>query len=367
MFDRRLLECFNWGFLGLMLTLVGAGLLTLYSAVTAGESDPQIMAYYKQMVWYGVGLTLMLVTFFFDYRLLDRWAYLVWAVCIVLLIAVLFYGKYVGGSRRWLALGSVSVQPSELIKVGMVVVLARCYSRNLDMRGLTPRDLFRPAILVAVPFGLIINQPDLGTGLLMVLIAASMTAFVKIERKTMISIVVAGVVAVPMVWGLLKDYQRRRILTFLDPDRDPLGAGYHIIQSKIAIGSGMATGKGLFKGTQSSLSFLPEQHTDFIFSVWAEEMGFIGAAALIMALLLVILWGLNVAYGCRDAFGIILCVGATSVIFWQTMINIAMVMGLMPVVGMPLPFISYGGSSTITIILCMSILLNVSMRRFVVE
>ena len=203
--------------------------------------------------------------------------------------------------------------------------------------------------------------------MMILLIAASMTMFVKIERRTFIAILTACIVSGPMVWFFLKGYQKQRILTFLSPDRDPLGAGYHIIQSKIAIGSGMISGRGFLKGTQNALSFLPEQHTDFIFSVLAEEWGFIGSSVVILMFLFLIVWGLNIANGCRDNFGTILAVGITAMIAWQVVINIGMVMGLMPVVGVPLPFVSYGGSSIVTMMICIGILLNISMRRFQFE
>ena len=215
---------------------------------------------------------------------------------------------------------------------------------------------------------LIVMQPDLGTALVVVLIAASMTVFVKIEKRLFLSMIVACGVTVPLIWMFfLKGYQKQRILTFLNPDRDPLGAGYHIIQSKIAIGSGMFTGKGFLKGTQNALSFLPEQHTDFILSVLAEEWGFVGSVTVLLLYLLLIGWGVKIAYGCRDSFGTIMSVGITSMIFWQVFINVGMVMGLMPVVGVPLPLISYGGSSVVTTLIGIGILMNVSMRSFIVE
>lgn len=229
------------------------------------------------------------------------------------------------------------------------------------------RELFTPFVLAIIPFFLIVKQPDLGTGMIVLLIAGSMTVFVKIERRSLLCIITSCTIAVPLVWFLLKGYQKRRILTFLDPDRDPLGAGYHVIQSKIAIGSGMISGKGFLKGTQNALAFLPEQHTDFIFSVLAEEWGFIGAFILLCLFLIFIIWGLNIAYRCREPFGTIIAVGVTAMIFWQVFINIAMTMGLMPIVGVTLPFISYGGSSVITTMICVGLLLNISMRRFLAE
>jgi rod shape determining protein RodA len=231
-----------------------------------------------------------------------------------------------------------------------------------------PDCQIRPLILVCIPFTLIVKQPDLGTAMVVLLIATSMTLFVKIEKRTLLSLASLCITAGPVVWFFgLRGYQKQRILTFLDPEGDPLGAGYHIIQSKIAIGSGTLFGRGFRKGVQNILSFLPEQHTDFIFSIMAEEIGFIGSLIVILIFMILIIWGLNIAYRCRDAFGAILSVGITSMIFWHVFINIAMVMGLMPVVGVPLPFISYGGSATISTMICIGILLNVSMRRFMID
>jgi rod shape determining protein RodA len=284
-----------------------------------------------------------------------------------MLISVLVFGKYVGGSRRWLILGPISIQPSELVKISIIAILAHYYSKDAYTRGFTLRELIRPFVLTMIPIVLIVRQPDLGTAMLIVLIAAAMTIFVKIERRSLIYLIVTSSVIIPLIWFFLKAYQKQRILVFLDPDRDPLGAGYHIIQSKIAIGSGMIGGKGYLKGTQNALSFLPEEHTDFIFSVLAEEWGFIGSILLIVFFFVLIFWGLNVAMKCREPFGTILSVGITSMIFWQALINIGMAMGLMPVVGVPLPFVSYGGSSVLTTAIGIGLLLNVSMRRFLLD
>ena len=272
-----------------------------------------------------------------------------------------------GGSRRWLLIGPITMQPSEPAKVAVIIVLARYFSKLVNTEGLNLRELLRPLILTVIPFVLIVKQPDLGTALLILLIAVSVTVLVKIETRTFLYIMVFCTTTLPMIWFFLKGYQKQRILTFLNPERDPLGAGYHIIQSKIAIGSGMIYGKGFLKGTQNALSFLPEHHTDFIFSIMAEEWGLVGAGLLLFIFFLLIIWGLNVARVCRDPFGIILSFGITAMVFWQAIINIGMVMGLMPVVGVPLPFISYGGSSAITMMICIGILINISMRQFVHE
>ena len=366
MFDRRLVQNFDWSLLGLALILGFLGLVTLYSAVTAGTQAPQ-MEYYKQLVWYFVGLIFLVISFLFNYKTFDRWGYIIYILCISLLVGVLILGEGSKGAMRWLRFGFFSIQPSEPVKIAVIIILARYYSKHTNTAGLTLRELINPFLLTIIPFILIVKQPDLGTAIMIVLIAGSMTVFVKIERRSFLYLIVSSIISVPLVWFFLREYQKARILTFLNPDRDPLGTGYHIIQSKIAIGSGMISGKGFLKGTQNALSFLPEQHTDFIFSVFAEEWGLIGSVIILIIFLILIIKGLNVAYRCREPFGTILSVGITAMIFWQVIINIGMVMGLIPVVGVTLPFISYGGSSLISIMICIGILINVSMRRFMVE
>jgi rod shape determining protein RodA len=368
MIDRRLIKNFHWGLLAATLVLAAMGVVTLYSAVNADAAAAPSRLHLKQMIWYAMGLGAMIAGFTVNYKTLERWAPVLYGLCVLMLVAVLVIGRTAGGSRRWLALGPVFVQPSELAKIVVALMLARHYAKEVTTRGFVFQELIWPMAITGLPFFLIVRQPDLGTAMLVLLIALSMTFFVKIERRTTIGIFAFGAVALPVVWHFfLKGYQKQRILTFLDPGRDPLGAGYHIIQSKIAIGSGMLTGKGFLQGTQNALSFLPEQHTDFIFSVMAEEWGFAGGMALLVVFLLLIVWGLNVAAESREPFGIILAVGLTAMIFWHVTINIGMVMGLMPVVGVPLPFVSYGGSSLMTTMLCVGLLINIRMRRFVAD
>jgi rod shape determining protein RodA len=367
MIDRRLVEYFDWGMLSLTVIIAAMGLVALYSAVHAGLVTTQAGLFTRQLIWYGAGALMMITAFSFNYKTYERWGYLIYFFCIGLLVAVLFFGKYVGGSKRWLAFGPVSLQPSEIVKLGVVIILAKYYARVSTTKGVNFKELLTPFIFTALPFVLIVRQPDLGTAMVLVLIAASITLYIKIERRTLICLVTGAMLTVPMVWLMLKGYQKQRILTFLNPDRDPLGSGYHIIQSKIAVGSGMLLGKGFLKGTQNALDFLPEQHTDFIFTVLAEEWGFVGAVIVLMVFLLLILWGLWIAQRSRDAFGRILAVGVTAMMAWQVCINVGMVMGLLPVVGVTLPFISYGGSSVITMMIGVGLLLNVSMRRFLFE
>lgn len=366
MFDRRLIENFDWGFLGVIFLICATGLVILYSAVTAGfNGDGVHVLFKKQAIWMGAGFVIMMGSLIIDFRELDKLNLFIYILCIGLLVSTYLFGQMGGGSRRWLVLGAVRMQPSELMKISLIISLAAVYSDNVSQEGLGFRNLIRPAILCLIPFGLIVNQPDLGTGLLLLLIAASITLFVKVEKKVFYTLAGVGLSIVPLVWFFgLKEYQKGRILTFLDPDRDPLGAGYHIIQSKIAIGSGMITGKGFLEGTQNKLNFLPEQHTDFILSVLAEEWGLVGCGVLLILYFVLLFWGLNIAYACRNMFGSLLAFGITTMIFWQIFINIGMVMGLMPVVGVPLPLISYGGSSVVTNMVGFGILLNISMRKF---
>jgi rod shape determining protein RodA len=366
MIDRRLLEHFDWVLLCLVLVLGGIGILTLYSAATANAEMVGMKGavYLKQCSWFGIGTGVMLGMVVFSYRWLNRFAFPIYALSLVLLVLVLFVGKEVSGSQRWLVLGPVSFQPSELMKITLVIMLARYFSEGISNKGFSLRELWKPMLWTLVPFVLIARQPDLGTGLILLLIAGSMTLFVRIERRSLICLTAAGIAASVTAWFFLKDYQRQRIFSFLDPQGDPLGAGYHIIQSRIAVGSGQLFGKGFLQGTQNALSFLPEQHTDFIFSVLAEEWGFLGSAVIVVLFFFVVLWGLTIAVRSREPFGTILAVGFTSMIFWQAFINVAMVLALLPVVGVPLPLISYGGSSMMTTMCAMGILLNISMRRF---
>lgn len=366
MIDRRLVEHFDWVLLGLTLVLQGIGILTLYSAVNAGADVAGLIGplYVKQAYWFGIGATGMVAMVFFNYRWLHRWGVLIYATCVLLLVVVALAGRDISGSRRWLVFGGVSFQPSEVVKIAVPIMLARYFSDRVSATGMTPKDLWKPLLWVSIPFGLIVTQPDLGTALIVALIAGSMALFVKIERRCLLGLGGVSAVLAGVGWFFLKGYQRQRIAIFLDPEKDPLGAGYHIIQSKIAVGSGMLTGKGFLQGTQNALSFLPEQHTDFIFSVLAEEWGFLGSALFIIIYLFIVAWGLNIAMRSKEPFGTILAVGITSMMFWQALINIAMALGLLPVVGVTLPLVSYGGSSLVSTLLGIGILLNISMRRF---
>ncbi len=365
MFDRRLVQNFDWLLLALVLLIAAIGIVNLYSAGYNRTPEGATPVFIKQMYWLGLGLGVMLFTLLYDYRHYEKLAYPLFILSIILLIGVMVAGKMVSGSRRWLALGPFTFQPSELAKLAIILVLARYFHKRPQLTPLILKDLLAPLALVLVPVLIIIKQPDLGSGLLVLMVAGAVILFAGVHWRTLMICALTLFLAAPAAWPFLKDYQKQRILTFLDPEKDPLGAGYHIIQSKIAVGSGQFWGKGFLQGTQSQLYFLPEQHTDFVFSVFAEEWGFVGSALLLLFYSGLILWGLQIARTCKDRFGQFLAVGVTALLFWQIFINMCMVTGLMPVVGIPLPLLSYGGSSLITTMLALGILLNIRMRRFV--
>jgi rod shape determining protein RodA len=362
MFDRRLVQNFDWLLLGWVVLITAAGIVNLYSAGYNRTGGTPL--YIKQVYWLAVGLVLMFMTLLYDYRHLEKLGYPAYLLSIILLVGVMLGGKTVSGSRRWLPLGPFAFQPSELAKIAIILVLATYFHRRPRLEKMRLKELLLPGVLVLIPVALIIKQPDLGSGILVTLVAATLILFVGVNWRTLAALALSLALASPFIWSLLKDYQRQRVLTFLNPEHDPLGAGYHIIQSVIAVGSGQFWGKGFLQGTQSQLYFLPEQHTDFVFSVFAEEWGFVGCAVLLLLFTGLALWGLTVARDCKERFGQLLALGVTALIFWQVCINLCMVTGFMPVVGIPLPLFSYGGSSLITTLLGVGILLNIRMRRY---
>jgi rod shape determining protein RodA len=364
MIDRRLLTNIDWMLVCLVVTISLLGILNIYSA-TAPYKIIATPYYIKQFYWLLVGMTIALSVCMLDYHILEDFSYWFYALLILLLVAVLVVGRRSMGATRWLNLGLFNIQPSELMKIVIIITFARFFNGFQLTGGLAVKDMLFPLGILAIPALLIMKQPDLGTAILVILIAVSMTAYRGLRWSTVITFVL---VTIPMAWigwgHFLRPYQKNRILDFLDPERSRLGSGYHIIQSKIAVGSGGVIGKGFLKGTQSQLRFLPEQHTDFAFSVFAEEWGFAGCFLLIILYLSLVLWGLNIARRCNDRFGSLLAVGVTAMLFWHIVINMGMVIGMFPVVGVPMPFFSYGGTSMITSMVGIGILQNISMRRF---
>lgn len=363
MFDRRLVTHFDWTYLLLILLISAIGIANLYSATSSWTTATQPV-YLKQCYWLGLGLILVVLVCLLDYRHLEYLSLPLYGGTLLLLLLVLLIGRTSMGATRWLSLGGFSVQPSEIMKIVIIIILARYFSERALLRGFALRDLLIPGLILGVPSLLIMKQPDLGTAMLILFIGGSMTLFAGVRRATLVFLGLAGIAAAFSGWFLLHDYQKQRILTFLNPERDPLGAGYHIIQSKIAVGSGGFDGMGFMKGTQSQLSFLPERHTDFAFSVFAEEWGLTGGLVLLALYCLIVLWGLHIALRSNDRFGMYLALGVSAMLFWHIVVNLGMVIGLLPVVGVPLPLFSYGGTSMVTTMTGVGLLLNVSMRRF---
>ncbi len=350
---------------GIILAIVG--IVLIYSAaIPMGGVGRSFVI--KQAAWLSLGIVLLILVSFVDYRILERWGLWIYIFILVALISVSIFGRVTAGSRRWIDLGFMRFQPSEFAKLSVVIVLAK--SLGDRRRGpLTDwTEIFRNLGLVIVPVIFVATQPDLGTAIVLFLVAISMMMFVGLTKRIWTTILVLTLVSFPLIYFggkyLLLDYQKRRLMTFLNPDLDPLGAGYQIIQSQIAVGSGGLFGKGFLKGTQNQLMFLPAKHTDFIFAVLSEEWGFVGCMTILVLLMAFMLRGLAISGRARDDFGTMLSVGCISIIFWHVAINVAMVMGVVPVVGVPLSFVSYGGSSLLSSFLVTAILTSVSSRRF---
>ncbi len=365
--DRRLFVNFDWIPLVLVLSISCIGLLNLYSTNYNLAQIGGKPLYVKQIYWILIGLALMVVSASIDYRFIIRYGYVIYFISLLFLFLVFVKGNITHGSQRWLVLWGFSFQPSELMKLTIIIALTKYIADNKIGESYHIKSLAIPFIIVAIPCLLIINQPDLGTALFLFILFFSVILFVGVNRKALILFATSGILLIPICWFFIKDYQRERILTFLNPERDPLGSGYHIIQSIIAIGSGGILGKGFLKGTQSQLKFLPEQQTDFVFSVFAEEWGFVGAVILIFMFLALLLWGFKIARNSRDLAGTLIAFGVTMLVFWGVFINIGMVLGTLPVVGIPLPFLSYGGSSMVVLMMGVGLLINVSMRRFMLQ
>lgn len=367
MMDRRFIANFDWPLLGVVVFISLIGIFNLYSAGHSADNTTQGIFHLRQLCWLALSAVVMVAVLSFDYREIIDWAPWIYGFSMLTLFLVLLVGKTVAGSQRWLGLGVLTFQPSEVAKLATVIMLARYFYRKDIKRGYGLKDLLMPAGIVLLPFVLILKEPDLGTSLLLLLVLGSMVLFIGLKWGTFLTLCGFGLASLPILWSSLKGYQKERLLSFLHPEKDLLGSGYHSFQSKIAVGSGKILGKGYLEGSQSKLNFLPEQHTDFAFSVFAEEWGLIGSVLLLALYFYLILLGLNVAIRSKEKFGTFLAFGIVAIIFWQLVINVGMVIGLMPVVGIPLPLISYGGSSTLITLTGISLLLNIRMRRFMMQ
>ncbi len=364
--DRRLVQNFEWPLLGLVLGVSLVGVVNLISASPEAADGGIPATAWRQLTWLGIGGVAMLAVVIPDYRTLERFALPFYGLCVALLALALIAGPVINGSQRWLILGPVRIQPSELCKLALILLLARALQRRAGSPALDLRELALPGLLVAIPCVLVLRQPDLGTTLLLALVAGTFVLFSRVKVRLLAGLAAAGIGSVGLAWFYyLHDYQKERLLTFLEPERDPLGSAYHAIQSQIAVGSGGMFGRGFLRGPQSQLDFLPEQQTDFVFSVLGEEWGFFGAALVLLLYLAILVRGLMIARASKDAFGAYVALGVVSLFFWGGAINVGMVLGSLPVVGVPLPFLSYGGSSLLTCLLGAGLLMNISMRRYV--
>ena len=347
----------SFSYILLIMILACVGTMTLYSAAN-GSWDPWAI---KHISRFGVTLLLMIGLAMVDIRYYYHGAYLFYFATLFLLVVVEITGHIGMGAQRWINLGLFKIQPSELMKIGMVLFLARYFSFTTMQNIRTIRGILIPVVLTIIPVGLICLQPDLGTALMLLFTATIMMFVVGVQWWKFALVGAAGAALLPIAWNFLHEYQQNRVLTFVDPERDPLGAGYHIIQSKIAFGSGGIFGKGFLHGTQTHLNFLPEKHTDFIFTMFSEEFGMIGSVMLVLLNILVIAMGYIFAFRIRNYFAKLVVIGLNTNYFLYVFINIAMVMGVLPVVGIPLPLISYGGTvmfsimSSFGIILCMKV------------
>ena len=360
--EMRLAQKFwqvNWALIVLVTAVASIGFAMLYSAAN-GNISPWAS---KQIAVFSVGLIMMLVIAVIDIRFWLRYAYVFYALTLGLLVYVEFYGTEINNAQRWIKVGQVQLQPSEFMKIALIMVLAR-YFHRLNVEDIArPHFLILPLLLIAAPVLLIQRQPDLGTALFLVICGGAMFFLAGVRIWKFVVVLTAGVAALPIAWPFLLDYQKDRILTFLSSDADPLKEGYHIMQSKIALGSGGLFGRGFMQGTQSHLKFLPERQTDFIFTMLAEEFGLVGGLGLLGLYSLLLLYGLSIALRCQNQFGRLLAMGVVVVFFLYAFINIAMVMGLIPVVGLPLPLISFGGTAMITVLAGFGFLICVSVHR----
>jgi rod shape determining protein RodA len=349
----------NWGLILLISAISGIGFAMLYSAAN-GNLQPWAS---KQMARFAIAFIPMIAAALIDIRYWYRISYWLYAIALLLVVAVDMRGVIGMGAQRWIDLGVIQLQPSELMKIAVVLALARYFHSLPPENNGRIIDLIVPAGLVMVPVALVLKQPDLGTAMMLLSCGAIVFFLAGVRLWIFGAALVAAAGAAPLVWSMLRDYQRARLYTFLSPDTDPLGAGYHIMQSKIALGSGGLFGKGFMLGTQTHLNFLPERQTDFIFTMIAEEFGLVGGLVLLGLYALVLAYGFTIALRSRNQFGRILGLGLATNFFLYVFINTAMVIGLIPVVGVPLPLISYGGSAMVTVMLGFGLLMNVSIHR----
>ena len=356
---RQKLWQIHWFFILILTVIASIGFVMLYSAA-GGSIDPWAK---RHALRFFVGIMLMVVVAIIDIRVWLRYAYVIYLSIFLLLIAVDLVGAMGMGARRWINIGFFTLQPSELMKIAIVLALARYFHSGSIDDVRRPTFLLLPIFIVVIPAGFVFRQPDLGTSLILLVTAFGMffAAGVRLWKFALFGVL--GLAALPFVWKNLHEYQQNRVLTFLSPESDPLGTGYHIIQSKIAFGSGGLTGRGFLQGTQGHLNFLPEMQTDFIFTMLSEELGLVGGLSLLSLYIILLVYGFAIATRSRSHFGSLLAMGVTITFFLYVFVNMAMVMGLIPVVGVPLPLISHGGTAMLTLLLGFGLMMGVWVHR----
>ncbi|EPY01181.1 rod shape-determining protein RodA [Magnetospirillum fulvum] len=356
---REKLLQLNWSLIALLAAIACIGFATLYSAA-GGSLEPWAL---KQIVRFVVGLSIMIAVAMVDLRFWVRNAYIFYVVAAVLLLLVEIKGTVGMGAQRWIDLGFIQLQPSEIMKITLILALARYFHGATLQEIGRPLFLIPPLIMVLLPAAMVMKQPDLGTAMMLVMSAGAVFFMAGVRMWKFALVAISGLSAIPLAWEFLREYQKKRVLIFLNPEDDPLGAGYHITQSKIALGSGGLFGKGYMGGTQSRLNFLPEKQTDFIFTMFAEEWGMMGGLVLLALYVMLVAFGYAIALRCRSQFGRLMALGITTTFFLYFFINIAMVMGLVPVVGVPLPLISYGGTAMLSLLFGWGLVMSAYIHR----
>lgn len=360
----RARDNFDWTLFLLASSLAVIGVVNLYSATSVTRAALSEL-YIQQLYWLVGGGILATGVAVIDYRHYERFGYALYGFGVVLLILVFVLGKDIRGSSRWIYIGSFSLQPSEFMKIFLIIALAKYLHDDPKSEGRRLTDLAIPAVLAFVPGLLILRQPDLGTALILSLIFVSICALTRIRWRSVATLAIFGTVLLPILWNyVLKDYQKSRVMNFLNPEANLLGSGWQAHHARIAIGNGGVSGQGFLRGTQNQFQFLPDQYSDYPFAVFAEDWGFLGTFVLVSLYAALVLWAVRVAATAKDRFGAVLAIGVGALVFWHAFFNMGMVIGLLPVVGVTLPLFSYGGSSVLTILMGLGLLMNVSMRRY---
>jgi len=361
--DKRHIKNFDYILFALIIILLLFGVIAIYSASYNVEMHTYSSYYTKQVLWCLVGVIVFLFFSAISYKRLISVSLALYVFGVLSLVYVLMFGDVNMGARRWIDIGGISIQPSEFFKVIWVIVLGRVF-KDINMYNLSFYEIFKKLLPALIPVILIFLQPDLGTAVIFLVVWGIVLLYRGINRYTFTIILLAILFSIPVIWANMHDYQKSRVISFLNPESDPFGSGYHVIQSKIAVGSGGLTGKGFLHGTQSHLKFLPEKHTDFIFSVIGEEFGFLGAVFIIVMFFCLLVRIIYISTYSKEPTAKIICIAVFGFLFFQFFANAAMVIGLMPVVGLPMPLVSYGGSSLVTFMAMLGIVNSVSMRRY---